>query len=53
MRPQSHRMTETKHENSQTMDTKDTCFREKSFIFSFRDFEGHFVIWIIRMGYKK
>lgn len=40
MRPQSHRMTETKHENRQTMDTKDTCFREKGFIFSFRDFEG-------------
>ena len=29
---QSYHMTQTKHENKQTMDTTDTCFREKSFI---------------------
>ena len=25
-------MTQTKHENKQTIETKDTCFREKRFI---------------------
>ena len=31
MTSQSHQVTQTKHENRQTMDTKATCFCEESF----------------------